>query len=107
MYTIDRIRKELRDVAYYYSRKEQFDKALPGVTSSAFLDTVQKYNEAIVSAPPRLYDLYLCIYVEHNTHEAAAYLMQYSIQYIEATNSKLYRFFLNYFNNKGKEVPQT
>lgn len=61
--TLDAIRKELKEVRYYYARRAIFDKALREVGNKNIMDLVKKYNDAVSTASPKLYDIYISLYV--------------------------------------------
>ena len=67
-----KIRQELNQIRYYYSRRELFDKAFGCVGKSGIVDLVEKYNKAVCNAEPRLYEIYVSIYIEGCTQENAA-----------------------------------
>ena len=87
------IRKDLKDIKYYYSRKELFDSCMDEVGKLSMTEKVSKYNKAICSAPPRLYDLYVTLYLKNNTQESLADRLCYSLVYISKLNSDLIKFF--------------
>ena len=62
MLAIAKIREDLVEVRYYYTRKKVFDEANESVGTNMILGKVKKYNEAMRTAPPLLYDLYVCLY---------------------------------------------
>ena len=49
MVAVSTIRNDLKDIRYYFSRKEVFDKALDSVGKSSFTEKIDKYNEALES----------------------------------------------------------
>ena len=67
--TLDAIRKELKEVRYYYARRAIFDKALREVGNKNIMDLVKKYNDAVSTASPKLYDIYISLYVNYHTQE--------------------------------------
>ena len=87
--TIEKIREELQDVRYYYSRKEMFDRAKDCVAKNAAIGLAKKYGNAVRDAPPRLYDIYVTLYVENNTQASAAEKCN--------LNRQLYAFFQSAF----------
>lgn len=89
----DRVREDLKKIRYYYSRREVMNSALDEVGANDVIKIVQKYNAAIRFAPPRLYDLYISLYVNYLTQEALAYELCCSPQYIQKLNGKLVEFF--------------
>ena len=98
------IREDLKDIRYYYSRKELFDKASAyRVGKSTIEDKVNKYNDAICSAPPRLYDLYISLYLQNHTQESLSEKLGYTFEYVSRLNTQLVRFFQKKLN-EIKEV---
>lgn len=88
--TIDEIRKDLQDVRYYYSRKAMFDRALESDVKHVAIEKAERYSRAVRDAPPRLYDLYVSLYVENNTQASTAEKWGYCEGYIRNLNKKLY-----------------
>ena len=98
------IREDLKDIRYYYSRKELFDKASTyRVGKSTIEDKVNTYNDAICSAPPRLYDLYISLYLQNHTQESLSEKLGYTFEYVSWLNTQLVRFFQKKLN-EIKEV---
>lgn len=64
MVPLDKIRSDLKEIRYYYSRKAMFDECKNVVIGSSITEKVRRYNEAVKSAPPQLYDLYMMLYVK-------------------------------------------
>ena len=100
--TTEEIRAELQDVRYYYSRKAMFDRAKACVAKNAAVALAEKYGNAVRNAPPRLYDIYVTLYVENNTQASAAEKWGYSEGYIRNLNKQLYAFFVNAFANQNQ-----
>lgn len=94
MLTIQKIREDLRDIRYYYSKQKMFDHASKTVVQSSVLDKVNKYNEAVKSAPARLYDVYVSLYAQNNSQTALAYDWDCTSEYIRQLNIQLYEFLL-------------
>ena len=92
MKSLNEIRKDLANIRYYYSRKEVFDKAEISVGKNAVIEVAKKYNAAIRTAPPRLYDLYISLYIMNNTQESLAAEMNYSLQNIQLHHTNLVLF---------------
>jgi hypothetical protein len=92
MLTLAEIRMDLKDIRYYYSRKEIFDKAFKEVVSNSILDKVQKYNNTMNTAPLWMFDLYLSLYVKNFTQESLAFDLGYTPEYIQKQNKKLLLF---------------
>ena len=94
------IREDLKDIRYYYSRKDVFEKASTNVGNNSILEKVEIYNKAVCTATPRLYDLYVSLYLENNTQESLADKLGYSFEHISRLNSKLIKFFQDYFKRE-------
>lgn len=92
MLTLKKIREDLREVRYYYSRQDLFEDAFKKIVSNAVLEKVERYNEAVKTAPPRLYDLYLNLYVKNYTQEGLSIEQNYTPEYIQMLNKKLLLF---------------
>ena len=90
---LNKIREDLKDIGYYYMRKSMFDKASASVGENTILSKIEKYNSLVRLAPPRLYDIYVSLYLENNTQETLSDKLGYSIEYISKLNSQLIKFF--------------
>lgn len=87
------IREDLKNIRYYYSREALFDKVIDKVGKNMILEKIKKYNSAICSASPKLYDLYVSLYLQNNTQDSLSEKMGYSIEHISRLNSQLIKFF--------------
>ena len=101
MITTETIKRELEDIRYYYARRDMFDKAFDSVGKNAILQTVNRYNEAICAAPPKIYEMYVSLYIQCCTYEAAAEALCYSVNYVYKTNKKIVNFFYNEMNKEA------
>lgn len=90
--TIQQIRSDLKDIQYYYSRKNFFDKASNEIGNSSVMELINKYNAAVCAAPPKLYDVYVSLYVNNNTQETLSMALNYSTDYVHKLNDKLVKF---------------
>ncbi len=95
MKTINNIREDLKNIRYYYSRKEKLSKSEGIVGTCKILELVEEYNRTVCQAPPKLYDIYICIYVENNTQESDAERFGYTREYITRLNKQLLAFLQN------------
>ena len=102
MITLAEIREDLKDIRYYYSRQNVFEKVETCVGRNTILNKIEKYNDAVCSASPRLYDLYVSLYLQNNTQESLSDKMGYTTETISRLNSKLVKFFENKFNTENK-----
>lgn len=100
--TTEQIRRELQDIRYYYSHKAMFDRASDCVAKSTAVGLAEKYNAAIGSVPPRLYDLYISLYIWNNTQALLAEKWGYSEGHVRNLNRQLYAFFRGAFEKTQK-----
>lgn len=91
--TATQIREDLKNIRYFYIRKDMFEKTNFSVGKNKIADTVERYNNAICFASPRLYDVYVSLYIENNTQESLSDKLGYSLVYISKLNSQLIKFF--------------
>lgn len=92
MVGLNRIREDLREVRYYYTRKELFDETFKSISANVILEKVYRYNDAMRTAPLRLYDLYVCLYTKNYTQAALAIELDYTAEYIQMLHKKLLLF---------------
>ena len=104
MVPLDKIRSDLKEIRYYYSRKAMFDECKNIVIGSSIMEKVRRYNEASImekvrryneavkTAPPRLYDMYMMLYVKGYTQEALSAELNYTPVYIQMLNKQLLLF---------------
>lgn len=97
---LDEIRKELKEVRYYYARRAVFDKALREVGNKSIMDLVNKYNNAVNTAPPKIYDIYISLYVNYYTQEKLSEELNYSPDYVRKLNKELLKFLQEKFNEQ-------
>lgn len=91
--TLADIRGDLKDIRFYYSHKDKFEKASTYVGAHSCLEKVNKYNSVIKFATPRLYELYVSLYIENNTLESWANKEGYSYVHIQRIHGQLVKFF--------------
>lgn len=101
MLPLSTIREDLKEIRYYYARQKIFDAAIGGKGLNAVLKKVEKYTEAVKSAPPRLYDLYVCLYVKNYTQEGLSEELGYTPEYIRMQNKSLLLFLQKKFSEGG------
>ena len=92
MLSLENIRNDLKEIRYYYSRKEMFDESKNRVIGHSVIEKVNRYNEAIKTAPPQLYDVYIMLYVKNYTQEGLSIELNYTPVYIQMLNKKLLLF---------------
>lgn len=89
---LSKIREDLKNIRYYYARKKLFDEAFQSTGMNEIVETVNQYNELIKSAPPKLYDLYVSLYLKNHTQESLSDELGYTQEYIQMLNKKLLKF---------------
>ena len=92
MVPLDKIRSDLKEIRYYYSRKAMFDECKNIVVGNSVTEKVRRYNEAVKNAPPRLYDIYMMLYVKGYTQEGLSAKLNYTPVYIQMLNKQLLLF---------------
>ena len=90
--TKKQIMTDLKEIRYYYSRKETFDEVENELGANAIVDKVKKYNAVMKTAPIKIYDVYIELYMRNNTQESLADKWGYSTQYIKMLNARLDQF---------------
>ena len=93
MVTLQEIRDDLREIRYYMSRKTVFEKSAPCVGKNAIEKRMALYNGIVCNASPRLYDLYVSLYMENNTQESLSEKLGYSVVHIGRLHKQLLTFF--------------
>ena len=90
--TLNEIRRDLKEVRYYYYRKDVLDKAFKSVSQNNVVEKVNKYNDIVKGAPPQLYDVYISLYTMNLTQEALSVELGYTPEYVQMLNKKLLKF---------------
>ena len=92
MVPLDKIRSDLKEIRYYYSRKAMFLHSSNIVIGRSNMVKERRYYEARKAAPPRLYDMYMMLYVKGYTQEALSAELNYTPVYIQMLNKQLLLF---------------
>ena len=92
MLTLQQIRDDLKDIRYYYSRKEAFENGFRVIGSNNIVGKAKRYNTAMQSAPTRLYDIYVSLYGRNLTQEALSVELCYTPEYVQILNKRLLLF---------------
>ena len=100
MVTIESIRKDLEDIQYYYIKYDAFQKAFDSVGKNDIMKLVAKYNEIMCTAPIRVYEIYVALYVECCTYQVAAEKLCFSITHVYKMNKKVLAYLYEYLNRK-------
>ena len=103
MISLEKIREDLKDIRYYYARKHIFDTVKGNVGLNKILDKVEIYNQAILSAPPRLFDLYVCLYTMGYTQEGLSAELGFTHEYVQMQHKKMLLFLQAQFEEKQDE----
>ena len=104
MKTIMEIRKDLKEIKYYYSRLKNFEySSNKANTNNKIAETINEYNDAIKYATPKLYDIYVSLYIKNHTQESLSNELGYTKSYIYKLNKSLLNFFVERFSN-SKQV---
>ena len=96
----EKIRQELEEVRYYNANRERFQKAEELIGKNRAAYAFEKYNSLIQTASPKLYEIYVALYVHGWTHDAAASELNYSENYIYKSNKALIEFFAEALVNR-------
>ena len=97
--TIEKIKKDLETINYYYIRKKFIDLYGDKFIASNVYDLLNKYKVALKDAPLKLYDIFCEIYIGNKTQSRVANEIGYTVEYVCKLNKKLLDYLLNYFNN--------
>ena len=98
MISKDEIRTTLSDIRFYYANIRSFQNASRYIGENRIVKTAENFNKAIENAPPKLYELYIRLYVNNGTMASVATELNYSIGYINKLNNSLVKYLYNFFN---------
>lgn len=84
-------------------RKDDFDAAFRKTGENKVIEKVKLYNQIIQIASPKLYDLYVSLYIDCHTQESLSDKLGYTPEYIQMLNKKLLKF-LQTNLNKGEKL---
>ncbi len=96
--TIEKIRKDLKNIRTYYADREVLDAAFR-ILPHRVKGLVDFYAKMISEVPLELYKVYYELYVRGLTQEAAAEELNYCTEYIRMKNKEL----LMYFQSKTED----
>jgi len=102
MVSLSVIREDLKDIRYYYARKKMFDEAFQSVGVNEIIIKVEKYNAIILTASPKIYDLYVSLYVKNHTQESLSNELCYTPEYIQMLNKQLLKFLQKKLSEQGE-----
>ena len=92
MLSATKVREDLKKIRYYYARRQILEAAFAETGTNTVVETVKKYNKAVLDAPPRLYDVYTSLYIRGFTQEALAAELNFSVEYIQMLNVRLVKY---------------
>lgn len=87
--TLKEIREDLQEIRYYFTHKAAFDNAVKLIGTNSVVEKVERYNKIFQTAPARMYDLYLGLYVNGYTQEVYAAEAGYCPQHVQELNKQL------------------
>ena len=103
MISRNEIMTTLSDIRFYYANIKSFQNASKYVGENIIVKTAEMYSRAIVVAPPKLYELYIRLYVNNGTMASVAAELSYSIGYINKLNNGLVKYLYNYFDKNWED----
>ncbi len=98
--TVDEVRKDLKDIRYYYSYKKDLMDAAKVICENELVYRIDLYNKLIAKANIKLYHLYYGLYIMGYTQEALSDKMCYTPEYIGSLNSRLIEYLHIELNKK-------
>ena len=99
MISLERVRRDLKDIRYYYARKAVLESVKGDVGINKVRSMVDRYNKIILNAPLYLFDLYVCLYVKGYTQDKMAVELNVSSQYVHSQNKKLVEFLQSHYDH--------
>ena len=95
--TLEQIKQDLETVKRYYAHKDEFEQAFQSGKCLQIQKLVNEYEEAILLAPSKFYDVYCAIYQRGLTQEACAIELGYTSRYIQSLLKLMTFHLLNTF----------
>ena len=102
--TLKQIRADLKDIRYYYSLQDVFEKGKKVIYPKAVLDKVERYANAMKNASAKLYALYVSLYVNGIKQVEFAHDMRFDIVYVKELNRELCLFLQSQFSKGGEAL---
>ena len=99
--TMNNMKEELKQVRYYYAKKDHFDKIENEIDITPLKKVVQKYNQAMVGAEPKLIDVYHALYIEGMSQLDLAIEWSFTPEYIRMMSRQLNKYLLDKLNKEG------
>lgn len=107
MISPERVRRDLKDIRYYYARKAILDSVKGDIGINKVRNMVDRYNQIILNAPLYLFDLYVCLYIKGYTQDKMAVELNVSSQYVQSQNKKLIAFLQTHYDGHWEEEEST
>jgi DNA-directed RNA polymerase specialized sigma24 family protein len=83
------VREDLENIKYYSVRRYVLDSYLKDFSKNDIVALIEKYNNAMKSAPIKFYHLYMLRYLKGYTQEEAADEIGFAINSIQAMQNSL------------------
>jgi hypothetical protein len=102
MKTIKKVKEDLSEIKYYYSKIKDFEKISVVVGESDVCKLVARYNKVIRRGSIKFYDLYVSLYVNNNSLSVVAEDWGINYYYVSRLNKQLCDFFVKEFNKEDE-----
>ncbi len=98
MITVRKVQSDLKEIRYYHSKRDMFESASKCIIESSILEKVNRYNRAMINAPPRLYEFYYARNVQNTTQADLAVKWKCSLSHIKQLEKKLCDYLMQKLN---------
>ena len=102
MKTIKKVKEDLGEIRYYYSKIKDFEKISVVIGESDVCKLVARYNKVIRRGSIRFYDLYVSLYVNNNSLSVVAEDWGINYYYVSRLNKQLCDFFVKELNKEDE-----
>ncbi len=102
MKTIKKVKEELSEIRYYYSKIKDFEKISVVIGESDVCKLVARYNKVIRRGSIRFYDLYISLYVNNNSLSVVAEDWGINYYYVSRLNKQLCDFLVKELNKEDE-----
>ena len=92
MLPLEQLREDLKEIRYYYARKDVFDAAVKTLGVNEMIAKAERYNQVARKAPPTLLDVYISLYLQNKTQVSLASDLGYSTEYVRTKHNELLEF---------------
>lgn len=101
MKELNKIKADLRDIRFYYANRELLDESFGDIGTNRIMETVKMYNAAVCLISPRLYEVYVCLYIKGKTQAAYAREHGYTSEYVQSIHVMLLKALQQELSKKG------